>query len=171
MYLWPSLTSDLPDQSKLNFARASPPTQGRFLTEVWPCQPDPLTPGYPKLQNLNRSLEKKTLLYKNVLNFSRAASAPGWLVLNKTLYSTRLWLANLITMLGGKRETNDRESSRLYGFPQDHLTLLNLKWTLLEQCLKESSSANDEILKLLFNYFIEMRKFYVTDFYSKCFLK
>jgi len=37
-------------------------------------------PPDPKLQNLNRSLEKNFALQKNALNFSRAARGPGWLV-------------------------------------------------------------------------------------------
>jgi len=53
----------------------TPPTQS----------PDPpsLTPGHPKLQNLNRSWEKKPCFTKNVQmgqvsssNFSRAAPGP-----------------------------------------------------------------------------------------------
>jgi len=77
MYLCPSFT----DQSPPNFAQTSIPTQGRYLTQVWPHQPDSLIPGYLKLQNLNRSLEKKLWSTKNVLNFFPA-------VLYKTKYDT-----------------------------------------------------------------------------------
>jgi len=47
------------DQSSPSFVQTSTPTQGRFLTQVWPHLPDALTLVYPKLQNLNRSREKK----------------------------------------------------------------------------------------------------------------
>jgi len=38
---------------------------------------------YSKLQNLNRSLEKKLFFTKNAFSFSHAATGPGWLVTNK----------------------------------------------------------------------------------------
>jgi len=59
LYLCPTFKCSPLDQSPTNFAQTSTSTQGRFLTQVWHCQPDPLTSGYPKLQNLNRSMEKK----------------------------------------------------------------------------------------------------------------
>jgi len=53
---------------------------GKLLNTTMTPQPDPLTPGYPKLQNLSRSQEKKLCFTKNVqmgdfssLNFSLAA--------------------------------------------------------------------------------------------------
>jgi len=58
-------------------------TQGRFSTQVWPCQPNPQTPGYPKLNYLISSPEKKLCsakMSKWVTYFSRAALAPSWLV-------------------------------------------------------------------------------------------
>jgi len=56
--------------------------------------PDPLTPGYPKLQNLNRSLEKKLCFTKNALNFSRKAPGPSWLVKYTTITVRSVdWLA------------------------------------------------------------------------------
>jgi len=39
-----------------------------------------MTLGYPKLQNLNRSLEKKLCYTKKAVKFSQAALGPGWLV-------------------------------------------------------------------------------------------
>jgi len=75
---FPSFTSKLPDQSPSNFAQTSTPTQGRFLTQVWPCQPNLLTPGYPKLQNHSRSQEKKLCFIKNV--------QMGWLI-----FSVQRW--------------------------------------------------------------------------------
>jgi len=48
-YLYPSFTGEPPDQSSPNFAQTSAPTQGWFLAQAWPRQPDPRTPGYPKL--------------------------------------------------------------------------------------------------------------------------
>jgi len=47
LYLCPLFTPEPPDQSPPNFAQTSTPTQGRFLTQAWPRQPDPWTPGYP----------------------------------------------------------------------------------------------------------------------------
>jgi len=55
---------ELPYQSQPNFVPTSSPTQGRFLTQVWPHQSNPVTPGYPNLQNLNRSQEKNFALQK-----------------------------------------------------------------------------------------------------------
>jgi len=52
LYLCPSF------KREPNFAQTSTPPHGRFLTQVWPCQPVPW-PGYPKLQNLNGPLEEK----------------------------------------------------------------------------------------------------------------
>jgi len=59
LYLCPLFTPEPPDQSPPNFAQTSPPTWGRFLTQAWPCQPNPWTPGYPKLLNPNGSRERK----------------------------------------------------------------------------------------------------------------
>jgi len=67
-----------------SFQLTSTPTQGRFFTLVWPRQPDTLTPWYPKLQNPNRSLEKKLCFTKNGLNFFQAAPGPSWLVSNNS---------------------------------------------------------------------------------------
>jgi len=39
---------------------------GKVLNTSMTCQSNPLTPGYPKLQNLSRSLEKKLCFWKNV---------------------------------------------------------------------------------------------------------
>jgi len=58
MYLCHSFTSEPPYQSPPNFAQTFPSTQG-FFTQVYPRQTNPLTLRYPKLQNLNRSLEEK----------------------------------------------------------------------------------------------------------------
>jgi len=70
VYLCPSFTSEPPDQF--------PPTRGRFLTQVWPRQPNPWPGGTPKLQNLNRSLEK-ILRYKKCIIFFPGSTRP-WLV-------------------------------------------------------------------------------------------
>jgi len=59
LYLCPLFTPELLGQSPPNFEQTSPPTQGRFLTQAWPCQPNPWTPGKPKLQNLNGSGKRK----------------------------------------------------------------------------------------------------------------
>jgi len=59
IYLCPSLVRESSNQSLLNFVQTLTPTQGRFLTQVWPRQPEPLTLEYLKLQNPNRSLQKK----------------------------------------------------------------------------------------------------------------
>jgi len=40
-----------PDRSPPNFAQTSPPTQGWFLAQAWPHQPDPRTPNF-KRRNL-----------------------------------------------------------------------------------------------------------------------
>jgi len=48
-YPCPFFTPEPPDQTPPNFAQTSPPTQGRFLAQAWPHQPNPWTPGYPKL--------------------------------------------------------------------------------------------------------------------------
>jgi len=62
---------------------------GRFLTQVWPCRPNSLTLWYPKLQNLNRSQKKKTLLFKKCPDW--------WLNLSKFFPgSAQLQLASLI---------------------------------------------------------------------------
>jgi len=62
-----SFTCQPPDQSPPNFVQTFTPNQGKFLTQVWPRLPNPLTLGYPKLQNLSRStLEKKLCFTKNV---------------------------------------------------------------------------------------------------------
>jgi len=45
MYLCLLFMYEPPDQSPPNFAQTSTPIQGRFLTQVWPRQPDPLTPN------------------------------------------------------------------------------------------------------------------------------
>jgi len=64
MYLWPIFMHEQQDQSPSNFVQISAPTQRRFLIQVWPCQLNPLTPGYPKLQNLNRSRRKNFVKHK-----------------------------------------------------------------------------------------------------------
>jgi len=56
MYLCPSFMPEMLDQFPPNFVQTSTPTRGRFLTQVWHRQPNPLTPGYPKIKNLNRSI-------------------------------------------------------------------------------------------------------------------
>jgi len=72
---WPDptrTTKNFPDPGSKIFTwthHYSTPTQGRFLTT------QPRAPGYPKLQNPDRSLEKKLCFTKNALNFSRAV--PG----------------------------------------------------------------------------------------------
>jgi len=77
LYLWPSYTCEPTNQSPPNFVQTS--TSKRFLTQVWPRQSDPLTPGYPKLQNLNRSLEKKTLFYKKCIKFFPGIVNKEWI--------------------------------------------------------------------------------------------
>jgi len=44
-----SFMPEPPDQSLPNFAQTSTPTQGRFLIQGWPWQPDPPYQWYPKL--------------------------------------------------------------------------------------------------------------------------
>jgi len=46
----------------MSILQTSTPTPERFLTQIWPRQPNPMTLGYPKLQNLIRLLEKKLFL-------------------------------------------------------------------------------------------------------------
>jgi len=83
-----------PDQSPsyFAFAQTSTPTWGRFLTQVWPRQPNPLTLGYPRLQNLSRSLEKKLCIAKKCLD--------GWLNLIELFPgSAGLQFASLNTLM------------------------------------------------------------------------
>jgi len=76
MCLCPSFKHKPLNQSPPNFAQTSTPTWGGFLKQVSPGQPDPLTPGYPKLQNL----EKNFALQKCIKFFPRTPLGPGWLV-------------------------------------------------------------------------------------------
>jgi len=73
MNLCPSFTCKPLDQSQPNSAQTSTPTRERFLTQVWPRQPYPLTLGYPKLQNLYRSLEKKIFALQKKFSGQRLA--------------------------------------------------------------------------------------------------
>jgi len=94
LYLCPSFTLKLPYQYPPNFVQTSPPTQGRFLTQVSPCQPNSLSPGYPKLQNLSRSRAKKLCVMQNVqmgtlkIFLSCAALGLGWLCIKKSARET-----------------------------------------------------------------------------------
>jgi len=61
-------------QSLPNFAQTSTPIQGRFLAQVWPCQPIPLTLGNPSSKSKQVTVEK-TLLYKKcILDY------PDWII-------------------------------------------------------------------------------------------
>jgi len=53
-------------------------------------RPPDRTPGYQRLQNLKRSLEKKLCFTKNALNFSQAVAGPSRLV--KDIYRYMVWI-------------------------------------------------------------------------------
>jgi len=94
LYLCPSFTIESPDQSPPNFEQTSTHTQGRFLTQVWPCKPDTLTLGYLKLQNLNRSLEKNFDIQKLHCAGPLLASIKYW----NNIFSC-IWKLHLETVL------------------------------------------------------------------------
>jgi len=85
-------------QSLPNFARTSTPTQGRLLRQVWPRQPDPLTMGYPKLQNHWR----KNFALQKMHSFSRAVPCPGWLVYIVIEISSHLKFENFLLQFIGE---------------------------------------------------------------------
>jgi len=69
MHLCPSFKCKPPDQSPPNFAQTSTPTQGRFLTQVWPCQPDPWPWHTPNSKTYKQITGEKTLLNKKCIKF------------------------------------------------------------------------------------------------------
>jgi len=108
LYLCLYLTSKPPNQSPPNFTQTSPPTQWRFLTQVWP-------PDFRVQQTLSRSREKKHCFTKNVqkgdlisLNFSQAVPGPSWLVsynlINKVCFILSMIFQGASSKLGAPRK-------------------------------------------------------------------
>jgi len=87
LYLCTLFTPELLDLSPPNFAQTSPSTQGRFLTQAWPCQPDPQTTGVPQTLKPKWVIGEKPLLYKKCPD--------GWRKIIKFFPgSARAWLAS-----------------------------------------------------------------------------
>jgi len=104
-----------PDQSPPNFAQASTPTQGRFLTQAWPCQPNPWTQGYLKLQNPNASREKKLCFTKNVQMGNISSS-------NFSRTSNLTFAHSFIIYVDGTQRSQSLDLSLWYFTISDHVT-------------------------------------------------
>jgi len=98
IYLCPSFTRKLPDQSQPKFVQTSTPPQGRFLTQVWPCQLNPLIPGYLKLQNLMRISGEKRLIYKKCSKLFPPQAWPG--------FGSYLYACHVLVMLESNNNNN-----------------------------------------------------------------
>jgi len=131
MYLCPSFTPEPPDQSPPNCVQTSTPTQE---THVWPY---PLTPGYPKLQNLSRSGEKKLCFTNNALNFSRAAPGHGWIFMHKI--SSHYFISGSccqVVMTLGSLQTDFRIHSRVIFWTKCKKMITKLSYSLMfSKCL------------------------------------